>query len=412
MKLILAILSAFCLGAAGPPGASAASAHFFWAGFDVQESVSDESGLERKALERALTPRFGAPESGALHSFLGTLSLDFLDYWGAGPEALAAVDRRSSFENVYGVFLSIDRLLRFEPSELEAVVSGIAPIVQRQYFWFALGGLNVFSVESRNIVYSRPVLLGSPSDDGFALAPPDVNLFILSTLEIFARELEDPANDFTSAMRGALQTYLGGPGEDAVAERSRRGHSQETYGIVDVAPIAITGTPPEGEILTPPMRARLNALTRFYFSMQLSRFELVAPVFEQQDKVAEAARGIVVEGRRGHVSFDYDEGCLPGFRRTGEYVFCVSIPPPRHAVRLAPRVDVSEEGGHRRYRSTVVYEIEEPGATVERRLEGSVSYRRPRPPLEQRLYDRPYGFAIANAISSLERPAGVERTTR
>ena len=149
LRLLLPVVLAAVLCGAGR-GAEAAVAEFFWSGFNLSDPGIDKARIEKVLYENS-DLQFRSRNKGAIRPLLERLQWDEFTYYETASETGYV---KENMRDVYGVFLSIDRVMQFRPSTAE-----IAGQRKEKYYTYVFVTLNVFAADSRNLVFSHPVFL-------------------------------------------------------------------------------------------------------------------------------------------------------------------------------------------------------------------------------------------------------------
>lgn len=316
--------------------ASAAVAEFFWSGFNIADPAVDKPGLE-KVLYAKADPLFRSRNRGAIAALLKGLKWDEFSYFESASETGYV---KENMRDVYGVFLSIDRVMRFKPS---VVVIGGKKVEKHYTYIFAT--LNIFAADSRNLVFSHPVFL----TDVFGKPTPPAEILTV-TLDKFAQQLKDADNPFTAKMRHDLQAYFGLPGVSNEAIRRTKGaihpidgYFDNTFGVMDPCDDCVEVLDQSG--MTQPDTKMMGDFARFFFNSRLAEFHQVAFLTEQARTVEERTGDAAATAKEGDIKRDWSELCLPDYDETGKNRVCVKVLPPRNPVWIGVRALVKATKG-------------------------------------------------------------------
>lgn len=335
LRLSAAILVAgLAIALAGE--ARAAVAEFFWAGFRVSDPGFDGARLEG-ALYKAVDTKFRSKRSGVVAALLGRLKWDELSYFETAAETGTV---KENMRDVYGVFISVDRIMPFEPNVVD-----IGGQRKTRYYTYIFATLNVFAADSRNLVFSHPVFLTDAAET--PTPPADI---LVNTLGAFAAELGDPANPYTKVITTRLQDYFGPPGVSYEAIRRTPKPIQRiddyfanTFGVMKLCGDCVGVADKSG--MTRPDPGMMGDFARFFLNARLAEFRQVAFQPEQAKTVEERTGDAAATAKQGDIKRDFSEVCLPEVDETGKSKICVRVAPPRNPVYIGIRALVKPEEG-------------------------------------------------------------------
>lgn len=320
-----AVVAAVCLP---PVAARAAVAEFFWSGFNIADPAADKAGLE-KALHAKTDPLFRSRNKGAVVALLKALKWDEFSYFETASETGYL---KENMRDVYGVFLSVDRIMRFKPS---VVVIGGKKVEKHYTYIFAT--FNIFAADSRNLIFSHPVFLTD-----VAARPTPAAEILTNTLGKFAAQMKDDADPFTTRMRKDLQAYFGSPGVSNEAIRRTKGaihpidgYFENTFGVMDLCGDCVEVQDQSG--MTQPDTKTMGDFARFFLNARLAEFHQVAFLAEQARTVEERTGDAAATAKEGDIKRDWSEVCLPDYDETGKSRVCVKVGPPRNPVWIGVR---------------------------------------------------------------------------
>ena len=311
-----------------PSLAGAAIADFCWTGFFVPSETQDgELSAEKlHPVFEKFFDTFEKEETGVLHKLLNRLRWDEMTYHGyVGVTRDNAGEKRPQMENLssaYGFFLTVDQLLPFEPDEVTVFQKTF-----KTYASYIFGSLNLFNMETRNLVYSRPFFVIYQGEE--RLSPVAMVGF---GLEKFAAKLADPKDEFTVRMQRDLQDYFGDEGEQKEALRMATGELKNTYGVFPVCERCVRTTEQD---LGDESKRRLRTFARFFFNVKMSDYKQVVPVPEKQQKVQDSVHTFTVKTKEGDVRFS--QSAYSGYDESGQTLLAVNIPEPANQVKLSLR---------------------------------------------------------------------------
>ncbi len=312
-------------------GVQAAVAEFFWAGFYVADASVDKASTEKLLYENFDTA-FRSERSGAIKALLSQLKWDEFAYYES------PANRSHVHENMldlYGVFLSIDKVLRFEPDVID-----VAGTKRTFYHTYVFATLNVFAADTRNLIYSHPFFLTETVEK-----PPSVAAVIKSTLGQLPKRFQDPGNGFTQQLLAGLQSYYGPPGISKEAVRRAKNPifpvdtaAENTFGINTVCEDCV-GVADKSSRTVIDQKA-MGDFARFFLSAKLARFKQVAFLPEQKNIVQERVGDAASTAKEGDIDRSFDEVCVPTYDKTGRSTICVRVLPPRNPIWLGIRAMV------------------------------------------------------------------------
>lgn len=318
-------------------GASrAAVAEFFWAGFNIADAKVDAAKIG-PILRKSVDGQFRSSRTGAVAALLERLEWDEFAYYETAAETGYV---KENMRDVYGVFLSIDRVMRFRPS-----VVMVAGRSVRKYYTYIFATLNVFAADSRNLVYSHPVFLVDVSE-----TPNNVSETLKVTLGKFAGQLKDPRNPYTAKIMKDLQTYFGPPGISLEAIRRTPNaiqpiddYFENTFGVMKLCGECIGVLDKSG--MTEPDPAVMGDFARFFLNARLAEYRQVTFLPEQSKTVEERTGDVAATAKQGDIRRDFSEVCLPEYDETGKSQVCVKVLPPRNPVWIGVRSLVKASKG-------------------------------------------------------------------
>ncbi|MBL6929457.1 MAG: hypothetical protein ISR44_09830 [Rhodospirillales bacterium] len=335
-KLLSVVGLAVSIWAALPAVADAAVAEFFWAGFNISDPGVDKGKVEG-VLYKDADPHFRSRNKGSIAPLLGGLKWDEFSYFETASETGYI---KENMRDVYGVFLSIDRVMRFSPSVVEVAGKRV-----KKYYTYIFVTLNVFAADTRNLVFSHPLFLTEVFE-----RPPDVADLLRITLGKFAMQLKDPANPYTQKIAQSLQGYFGPPGVSLEAIRRTQnpihaidGYFANTFGVMDLCDECVAVADKSG--MTKPDTATMGAFARFFLNARLAQYRQVAFQPEQSRTVEERTGDAAATAKEGDIKRDWSEFCLPEYDETGKSRICVKVLPPRNPIWIAVRSLVKPSKG-------------------------------------------------------------------
>jgi len=311
---------------AGP--ACGAVGEFFWAGFYVADAAVNKAAIE-KVLYDNFDTAFRSERTGATKTLLGRLKWDEFGYYES------AANRSHVHENLldlYGVFVSIDKVLKFAPDSLS-----VAGVKRTFHHTYVFATFNVFAADTRNLVYSHPFFLTQTSEQ--ATAPEAV---IKAALAQLPDKLKDAQDGFTIQLMAGLQSYFGAPGtsKEAIRRTKKPLHkadtaAENTFGVNAICADCVT-------VADQSKRTVVNAkamgdFARFFLNARLARYKQVAFLPEQKTIVQERTGDAAATAKEGDVTRNFDEVCVPAYDKTGASTICVRVLPPRNPIWIGIR---------------------------------------------------------------------------
>ena len=330
------VLAAVFLAAImGSAPARAAVGEFFWAGFQLSDPHAPK-GLESFLIKK-LDHRFRSRSKGAIRPLLERLKWDEFAYFESAASTGYA---KENMRDVYGAFLSIDRVMQFRPT-VTKTPDGEA----RKYYAYVFATLNLFAADSRNLIFSHPVFLVDVSRKRVA-----TEAILDSTLAKLADQLKTASHPETKRISKRLQRYFGTPGQSLEAIRRTKepihpidGYFADTWGVM--APCAeCVNVMDQSEMIPPDLRA-MGDFTRFFLTSKLSEHHQVAFVPEQAKLVQEKTGDAAATAKEGDIQRNFSEMCLPEYDETGRSRICVKVLPPRNPIYFGVRAMVQPEDG-------------------------------------------------------------------
>ena len=270
------VFGALVAWAVAPGVARAAVAEFFWAGFQVSDPRVDGAKYQ-KYLYKTLDPLFRSRRTGAVAPLLGSLAWDEFAYFETAADTGYV---KENMRDVYGVFVSIDRIMRFQPNVVEIAGRKVA-----KHYTYIFATLNVFAADSRNLIYSHPFFLTDVFDK-----PMAVEGILGVTLKKFAAQLKEGKNPFVQRIARGLQNYFGPPGVSYEAIRRTRkpihamdGYFEDTFGVMEMCDECVGVLDKSG--MAPPDAVTMGDFARFFLNSRLAEFRQVAFLPEQSQIV-------------------------------------------------------------------------------------------------------------------------------
>ena len=311
-----------------PAGANAAVAEFFWAGFNISDPGVNRGSVEG-VLYKETDPLFRSRRQGSIAPLLGALKWDEFSYFETASETGYI---KENMRDVYGVFLSIDRVMRFSPSIVD-----IGGKTAKRYYTYIFVTLNVFAADSRNLVFSHPLFLTDVFEQ-----PPDVPDVLRVTLSKFAMQLKNPVNPYTQRISKSLQDYFGSPGVSLEAIRRTKnpihaidGYFLDTFGVMAPCGDCVGVVDKSG--MTKPDTAMMGDFARYFLNARLAEYRQVTFLPEQSRSVEERTGDAAATAKEGDIKRDWSEVCLPEYDETGKSRICVKVLPPRNPVWIGVR---------------------------------------------------------------------------
>ncbi|MBT3305352.1 MAG: hypothetical protein HN377_02615 [Alphaproteobacteria bacterium] len=328
-------LAALILGTL-PGGADAAVAEFFWAGFNISDPGVNKSEVEG-VLYKDADLMFRSRNKGSIAPLLGGLKWDEFSYFETASETGYV---KENMRDVYGVFVSVDRVMRFSPSVVD-----IGGKTVKKYYTYIFVTLNVFAADSRNLVFSHPLFLTDVFEQ-----PPDVPEVLRVTLGKFAMQLKNPANPYTQKIAQSLQAYFGPPGVSLEAIRRTKSpihaiddYFANTFGVMALCEECVGVADKSG--MTKPNTAMMGDFARFFLNARLAQYRQVAFQPEQSRSVEERTGDAAATAKEGDIKRDWSEFCLPEYDETGKSRICVKVLPPRNPIWIGVRSLVKPSKG-------------------------------------------------------------------
>lgn len=393
----LLLLALLALGAVRP--AQAAVGEFFWAGIQLADPTADAPRLEA-LLRDKIDHRFRGENRGAVKPLLGSLAWDeFLYHESAARTGYV----KENMADVYGLFLSVDRIMRFRPT-----VVTVAGSKATRHYTYVFVTLNLFAADSRNLVFSHPVFLTDVFDK-----PASVEQLLVTTLGKLADQLREGSNPFVARLKQRLQAYFGPRGVSLEAIRRTRNpiHSvdtsfADTWGVMAPCDECVAVMDRSGLVATPETRV-LGDFARFFLNARMALFHQVAFVPEQSALVQEKTGDIAAAAKEGDIRRDLSQICLAEYDETGQSRICVKVLPPRTPVWLGVRSLVQPEEGPGsmvplKFLTAVDLEAERPGRSQPLAASLTVDY--PVPAVRgQEVSDVHYVNALVKALDQFGR---------
>jgi hypothetical protein len=391
------VFAVLVVAALAPGTASAAVAEFFWAGFQVSDPRVDGAKYQG-FLSKKLDPLFRSRRKGAVAPLLGSLAWDEFAYFETAADTGYV---KENMRDVYGVFISIDRIMRFKPSVVE-----IAGRKVEKHYTYIFATLNVFAADSRNLIYSHPFFLTDVFDK-----PMAVERILEVTLGKFAAQLKEGTNPFIQKIARGLQNYFGPPGVSLEAIRRTKkpihpidGYFTDTFGVMEMCDECVAVLDKSG--MAPPDTVKMGDFARFFLNSRLAEFRQVAFLPEQSQIVEQRTGDAASAAKEGDVKRDFSVMCLAEYDETGKSRICVKVAPPKNPVWIGVRGLVKPEKGagtlvKLRYATIVDIEAELAGKPDPIISDVSVNYKVPAVS-GQRVSDVYYINALVKAINKLD----------
>ena len=336
LQLLLPVVLAAALCGAGR-GAEAAVAEFFWSGFNLSDPGIDKARIEKVLYENS-DLQFRSRNKGAIRPLLERLQWDEFAYYETASETGYV---KENMRDVYGVFLSIDRVMQFRPSTAE-----IAGQRKEKYYTYVFVTLNVFAADSRNLVFSHPVFLTDVQEQR-----PDLGAVLTTTLDKFAGELRDPANPYTRQISGRLQKYFGPPGVSYEAIRRTENpihpidsYFRDTFGVMELCGADCVQVMDQSGMVQAD-QVMLGDFARFFLNAKLAEYRQVAFQAEQSKSVETTTGDVAATAKEGDIKRDWSDLCLPEYDETGKSRICVKVLPPRNPIWIGVRSLVKPSEG-------------------------------------------------------------------
>ncbi len=392
-----AALAVLVVAMLAPGAAGAAVAEFFWAGFQVSDPHVDGAKYQ-KFLYKTLDPLFRGKRKGAVAPLLGSLAWDEFAYYETAADTGYV---KENMRDVYGVFISIDRVMRFKPK-----LVGIANKKVEKYYTYIFATLNVFAADSRNLIYSHPFFLTGVFD-----RPMAVTGILEVALGKFAAQLKEGKNPFIRKIARGLQNYFGPPGVSNEAIRRTKnplhavdGYFEDTFGVMEMCDDCVGVLDKSG--MAPPDAPMMGDFARFFLNSRLAQFRQVAFLPEQSRIVEQRTGDAASAAKEGDVERDFSVLCLAEYDETGKSRICVKVAPPRNPVWIGVRTLVKPRKGagtlvELRYMTIVDIEAEVAGRSEPVISQVSADYAVPAVS-GQRVSDVYYINALVEAINKLD----------
>ncbi len=333
--------------------ARAAVANFCWCGFFAGAAEQESEKKLADQLEQVYRhhlQRYENRENGVIAKLLRRLKWDEMNYYGyvALPRDADGdyPEELENLETTYGLFLAVEQVLGFAPD-----ISRVNGQNVRTYTTYIFGSLNLFHLESRQLISSRPFfIIHADREPGDSAAMLDL------ALEKFARKLDNPEDRFTKAMLKQWQDFFGPPGEQRDVVRRAEGTLDETFGVAPLCPGCIRI---KGDRLDETSVKQLKTFIRAYFNARMAKFRPVVFLPAFRGRIIESVQTLVTTTKEGDVT--YTDECLSGYDDSGQTRLCIKFPAPRNLVKLSLRCLVEEktlrgvgEGSRKRIYNTVL----------------------------------------------------------
>ena len=327
---VVVVAAALCM----PTAPKAAVAEFFWAGFYVADA-----GIDKKSNESYLYKTFDTPyrsaRTGAARSLLAGLKWDAFAYYENASERSHV---HENLNDLYGVFISVDKVLQFAPDVLD-----IGGVKKSHFHTYVFATLNIFAADTRNLIYSHPFFLTDTSTAKRAL-----HSVFKATLGQLADRLKDPSNGFTAQIRAGVQSYFGGPGvsKEAIRRTQKPIHiadssSDDTFGVNGVCGECVDVMDQSNRTVV--STKAMGDFARFFLSAKLARYKQVAFLPEQRTIVQERTGDAAATAKEGDIDRSFDEVCVPSYDKTGRSTICVKVRPPRNPIWIGIRAMVKPQ---------------------------------------------------------------------
>ncbi len=334
--ILLAVLVSVLLWSSGR-SSDAAVGEFFWAGFNLSDPGIDKGRIEKALYENA-DLAFRSRNKGAIRPLLERLQWDEFTYYETASETGYV---KENMRDVYGVFLSVDRVMRFRPSVID-----VAGQRKEKFYTYIFVTLNVFAADSRNLVFSHPVFLTDVREQR-----PDLTEILSTTLAKFAQELNDSANPYTRQISERLQLYFGPPGVSYEAIRRTENpihpiddYFRNTYGVMELCGDDCVQILDKSGMAQAD-GAMMGDFARFFLNAKLAKYHQVAFQAEQSRSVETTTGDVAATAKEGDVKRDWSDVCLPEYDETGKSRICVKVLPPRNPVWIGVRSLVKPSEG-------------------------------------------------------------------
>ncbi|HDS15351.1 MAG TPA: hypothetical protein ENN66_01790 [Proteobacteria bacterium] len=316
-----------------PLPARAAVANFCWCGFFVStESNQPELNHQLGKIYQAHLKRYEDPDNGVIIGLLKSLQWDEMTYLGylgmTQDEPTGALQQLENLDTTYGLFLALEQVLAFAPDE--SLVHG-QPV--KTYVGYLFGSLNLFHLQSRNLLSSRPFFVIQQERQ-----PTKTSAMLDLALTELAHRLEDRKNLFTRKMLSDWQEFFGLPGEQRDILRRLSGQLDETFGVAPLCPGCVRV---QGTTLNEETANQLKTFIRYYFNATLANHRPVVFLPGFSGQATESVHTLVTANKEGDVVFS--EECLGGYGDSGQTRLCLKVPAPKNLVKLSLRCLVEEE---------------------------------------------------------------------
>jgi hypothetical protein len=309
---------------------------------------AEHTSKSGKALEKSLSQvyqhhlkEYEARNRGVIHKLLKSLQWDEMRYLGyvALPrnEQGEYPEEIENLSTTYGLFLAVEQVLNFAPDI--SLVQG-QPV--KSYTSYIFGSLNLFHLQSRRLLSSRPFFITEHD-----LKPLPTARMLDYALSRFAKRLADHKNPFTRSMLHQWQEFFGPPGEQRDVIREAEGELANTYGV---APLCSGCVRIKGDKLDPTSEKQLKTFIRYYFNDRMAQFRPVVFLPGLQGQVLESIHTLITDTKEGDVS--YSDTCLSGYDDSGQTQLCIKFAPPRNLVKLGVRCVVENGPTKKNYTHT------------------------------------------------------------
>jgi len=313
----------------------AAVANFCWCGFFAVSSEQENEkklAVQLEQVYRHHLQHYENRENGVIAKLLRRLKWDEMNYYGyvALPRNADGdyPEELENLETTYGLFLAVEQVLGFAPDITRVNGQNV-----KTYTTYIFGSLNLFHLESRQLISSRPFfIIHSDRKPGDSAAMLDL------ALEKFARRLDNPEDRFTKAMLKQWQDFFGPPGEQRDVVRRAEGALDETFGVAPLCPGCIRI---KGDRLDESSEKQLKTFIRAYFNARMAKFRPVVFLPAFRGRIIESVQTLITTTKEGDVT--YTDECLSGYDDSGQTQLCIRFPAPRNLVKLSLRCLVEEE---------------------------------------------------------------------